>query len=133
MILLTQDTAANEEIETEGCPVCQASVRIPCVSIITEQHDLHRLLAGSMNSGTCPTCGTSVTAQTPVQVNLPELGIGLLFYTPLPYLDMDFVCQGIADAEGENHVFYSPDELARQVQARIRLSQFSFNGLKADD
>ncbi len=133
MILLTQDTAATEEIETEGRPNCRNSVRIPCVSINTEQHDLLRSLAGTMNTGTRQTCGTSVTAQSPVQVKLAELGIGILIYTPLRYLDMDFVYQGIADTESQNHFYYSLDELARQVQARVRLSKFSLNSLPAAD
>ena len=132
MILLSP-VAESPTITHTVCPVCQTTVPIPCVPVVSNQEDLRCLLAGTMNTCACPSCGTSVTAEIPVSVDLPELGIGVLLYSPFSYLEHDFVCQGIAETECQNLIFYSLDELARQVHARMRISEFSFNGLKADE
>lgn len=56
-------------------------------------------------------------------VDLPGLEIRMLFFTPLGYLEMHDVCQGLVENEGQNHILYPLDELARQVQARLCLSR----------
>ena len=129
MILLSH-IADSQEIVDVDCSVCETSVRIPCVPVVSDQADLRSLLAGTMNTRACPTCGTSLTAELPVEVNLPELGIGVLFYTPFSYLEHDFVREGIAESECLNLIFYSLGELARQVHARIRVVSFQTASLQ---
>lgn len=132
MILLSPFADAPDLADT-ACSVCQTCVSIPCVTRVDTNEGIESLLAGTLNTALCPSCGTMVTAEQPVYLDLPEPGIPYLIYAPLELLEDETVCEELNVDGRYRHVFYSLDELARQVQARIRLSQFSCNGLQADD
>lgn len=119
MILLSPVSEAPL-MEEASCRVCGEKVAIHCIEIVSTDEDLNKLLSGRLNTIDCPTCGSPVTSETAVEVNIPKLGIGTLFYTPFWYLDMEFVSKGFVEADGQNLVFYSLDELASQVKARIK-------------
>lgn len=131
MILLSP-VADPPDLADTACSVCQTCVSIPCVDKIDTREDLECLLAGTLNMAPCPTCGTAVTAEQPVYLDLPEPGIRYLGYAPLDLLEDDLVCASMIAEGNYQHIFYSLDELARQVQARLRLSQFAPGGLKSD-
>ncbi len=123
MILLSP-VADTPDLDDTNCPVCQASVLVPSVRKVNTCEDLESLVAGTLNTAPCPCCGTRVTSERPVHIDMPELGIGYLRYTPLDMLYEDGVCELLLVDDHHQHVFYSLEELARQVRARIRLSQF---------
>jgi hypothetical protein len=132
MILLSP-VADSPDLADTACPKCRTCFPIPCVPRVNTCEGLDSLIAGTLNTAPCPSCGTLVTSDRPVHIDMPELGIGYMRFTPLDMLDDDSVCQLMLVDNHYQLVFYSLDELARQVQARIRLSQVSFNGPKADD
>jgi hypothetical protein len=132
MILLTP-IADSPDLADSTCSVCQTCVAIPCVTRVNTSEGIESLLAGTLNAAPCPSCGTRVTSERPVHIDMPELGIGYLRYTPLDMLYHDGVCELLLKDDHHQQVFYSLDELARQVQARIRLSQFAPCNLKMDD
>jgi len=123
MILLSR-IADTPDWDHSDCPACQASVAIPCVDKIDTRESLDRLLAGTLNTALCPTCGGSVTAEHPVYIDLPEPGIPHLVYAPLSLLDDDSVCWELNVDGRYRLVYYSLDELSRQVQARLKLYNF---------
>jgi hypothetical protein len=123
MILLSPLTDTLDWDDTD-CPVCQTSVRIPCVDKIDTQESLNRLLAGTLNTAPCLSCGTKVTAEQPVYLDLPEPGIPYLIYAPLKLLEDDTVCEELNVDGRYRYVCYSLDELAHQVRARLRLHDF---------
>lgn len=120
MILLSR-IADTPDWDHSDCPACQASVAIPCVDKIDSRESLDRLLAGTLNTAPCPACGGSVTAEHPVYIDLPEPGMPHLIYAPLSLLDVDDVCSELNVDDRYRLVYYSLDELARQVRARLRL------------
>jgi hypothetical protein len=123
MILLPRasDTPDVDDIE---CPACRASVAVPCVGKIDTREALERLFAGTLNTAPCPSCGSTVTSEQPVYIDLPESGIPFLIYTPLSLLEHDSVCEELYNEGRYRLVSYSLDELARQVRARIKLHEF---------
>lgn len=127
MILLSP-VADSPDLYASACPVCQATVPILTVSRVKTCEDLESLVAGTLNTAPCPCCGTRVTSERPVHIDMPELGIGHLRYTPLDMLYHEGVCELLLVDDHHQQVFYSLDELARQVQARLRLSQFAPGG-----
>ena len=131
MILLSP-VADTPDLADAACSVCQASVTIPCVDKIDTREALESLLAGTLNTAPCPSCGTMVTAEQPVYLDLPEPGIPYLIYAPLELLEDETVCEELNVDGRYRHVCYSLDELARQVRARIRLSRFAANALHGD-
>jgi hypothetical protein len=123
MILLSR-IADTPDWDHFDCPACQASVAIPCVDKIDTRESLDRLLAGTLNTAPCPACGGSVTAEHPVYIDLPEPGMPHLIYAPLSLLDDDAVCSELNVDGRYRLVYYSLEELAHQVRARIRLQNF---------
>jgi hypothetical protein len=123
MILLPRasDTPDVDDIE---CPVCRVSIAVPCVGKIDNREALERLLAGELNTASCPCCGTTVTAEQPVYLDLPDPGIPYLIYAPIELLEDDTVCEELNVDGRYRFVCYSLDELARQVRARLRLQNF---------
>lgn len=123
MILLTP-IADPPDLVDATCSACRASVRVPCVLKVDTQKSLDCLLAGTINTTSCPSCGTPVSADRPVHIDMPELGVGSLTYAPLHMLDHDHVCANLLEDNHYEIVFYSLEELARQVRARLRLNLF---------
>ena len=123
MILLSP-VADPPAFADAACSVCQMCVSIPCVTRVDTNEAMESLLAGTLNTAPCPSCGTMVTAEQPVYLDLPEPGIPYLIYAPLELLEDETVCEELNVDGRYRHVCYSLDELARQVRARIRLSQF---------
>jgi len=102
------------------CPHCDAALSIPCVSIVDTLQRLGWLLDGTLNTVTCHRCGERVTAQEPVLVNLETHGIEHMIFMPLSYLESGlFPAEELAAPEEIGRTFFSLDELARQVRARI--------------
>ena len=126
MILLSHVAECSDIIDVV-CSVCGESVAVPCeLDVVTEEH-LSKLLTGTFNAKPCPTCGTRAVADRPVDVDIPELGIGLLKYAPLYMLEHDMVCEEFLKDNQYHHYFYSLDELARQIRARLLISNFQIN------
>lgn len=123
MILLTRVDDTPDRDFTD-CPSCRTLVPVPCVQMIDTHENLERLLAGTLNTALCQSCGTTVTAEHPVYVDLPESGIPFLIYAPLSLLEHDSVCEELHNDGRYRLVSYSLDELARQVRARLRLHNF---------
>ncbi len=132
MILLHPVACPPDLIDT-NCPGCRASFPISCVSRVTTREGLDSLLGGTLNSARCPSCDTRVVSDRPVHIDMPELGVGCLRYAPIDLLENDAVCEQLLVDSHYQLVFYSLDELARQVQARVRLSRFAHNGFNSDD
>lgn len=132
MILLSP-VADPPDLADTACPVCRASVTIPCVDKIDTREALESLLAGTLNTALCPSCGTMVTAEQPVYLDLPEPGIPYLIYTPIELLEDETVCEELNVDGRYRHVCYSLDELARQVRARLRLLRFAPNLVNTGD
>jgi hypothetical protein len=123
MILLSR-VADTPDWDDTDCPVCQASVRVPYVDKIDTRESLDRLMSGTLNTASCPSCGSTVTAEHPLYIDLPEAGIPFLIYAPLSLLEDDTVCEELIDNGRYRLVSYSLDELVRQVRARLRLRNF---------
>jgi hypothetical protein len=123
MILLTR-VADTPDVDDTECPACRVSIAVPCVGKIDNREALERLLAGELNTAPCPCCGTTVTAEQPVYLDLPDPGIPYLIYAPLELLEDDTVCEELNIDGRYRFVCYSLDELARQVRARLRLQNF---------
>lgn len=130
MILLSP-VADPPDLANAACSVCQTCVTIPCVTRVDTNEAMESLLAGTLNTAPCPSCGTMVTAEQPVYLDLPEPGIPYLIYTPIEQLEDETVCEELNVDGRYRHVCYSLDELARQVRARLRLSQFAPNKLNS--
>jgi len=126
MILLSR-VADTPDVDDIDCPACRVSVAVPCVGKIDTREALGRLLAGDLNTASCPSCGTTVTAEQPVYLDLPDPGIPYLIYAPLELLEDDTVCEELNIDGHYRFVCYSLDELARQVRARLRLHNFVLN------
>ena len=110
----------NEEVEQGTCPRCEKAMAIPCVSVVNTLQTLRSLLDGNLNTSTCDGCGERVIAQEPVLVNLEVHGIEHMIFMPLSYLeDGLFPPEELANPEEIGRTFFSLDELARQVRARI--------------
>lgn len=120
MTLLAR-VADNPDVDDTDCPACRESVPIPCVQKIDTRETLERLLSGELNTAPCPACGTTVTAEQPVYLDLPEPGVPYLIYAPIELLEDDTVCEELNIDGRYRFVCYSLDELARQVRARLRL------------
>lgn len=119
MIPLYQ-TRPKDEMEHGVCPHCDAALAIPCISIVDTLGKLRALLDGTLNTATCHGCGQPVTAQEPVLVNLETHGIEHMIFLPLWYLESGLFPAGeLAAPEEIGRTFFSLDELARQVRARI--------------
>jgi hypothetical protein len=102
------------------CPHCDTAMSIPCVSVVDNLRKLRSLLDGTLNTATCHGCGESVTAQEPVLVNMENHGIEHMIFMPLSYLERGlFPAEALAAPEEIGRTFFSLDELARQVRARI--------------
>jgi hypothetical protein len=102
------------------CPHCDTAMSIPCVSVVDNLRKLRSLLDGTLNTATCHGCGESVTAQEPVLVNMENHGIEHMIFMPLSYLERGlFPAEELAAPEEIGRTFFSLDELARQVRARI--------------
>jgi hypothetical protein len=125
--------ADSPDLVESNCPNCLTPVPIPCIPRVNTSEDLDRLLAGTLNTAPCASCGTPVTSDRPVHIDIPELGIGQLRYAPLDLLEDDSVCELLLEERQYQLLFYSLGELANQVRARVRLSQFSPNGTGKDD
>jgi CpXC protein len=123
MILLSC-VSESPDVDEVNCSVCTASVTVSCVEVINTREGLERLLAGTLNTAPCPNCGTTVTAERPVYLDLPEPGIPYLIYAPIKLLEDDTVCEELNVDGRYSYVCYSLDELARQVRARLRLHSF---------
>jgi CpXC protein len=132
MILLSP-SAESPDVGDADCPVCRTSVLVPCVDKIDTRESLERLLAGTLNTTPCPNCGTTVAAEQPVYLDLPDAGIPYLIYAPLELLEDDTVCDELNVDGRYRFVCYSLDELALQVRARLRLHSFSLNMPNMDD
>ncbi|MFZ9935680.1 MAG: hypothetical protein ACO3JG_01330 [Luteolibacter sp.] len=110
----------NEEMEQGVRPRCDVPMSIPCVSVVDTLQKLRSLLDGSLNTSTCDGCGERVTAQEPVLVNLEAQGVKHMIFIPLSYLEEGiFPAEELANPEEIGRTFFSLDELARQVRARI--------------
>jgi hypothetical protein len=123
-MLLLSRVADTPDWDDADCPVCQTSVPVSCVDRIDTRESLDRLLVGTLNTATCPSCGSTVTAEHPVYLDLPEPGIPYLIYAPIELLEDDTVCEELNVDGSCRFVCYSLDELARQVRARLRLHNF---------
>lgn len=123
MILLSP-VADPPDLADAACSVCRASVTIPCVTRVDTTETMESLLAGTLNTAPSPSCGTMVTAEQPVYLDLSKPGIPYLIYTPIELLEDETVCEELNVDGRYRHVCYSLDELARQVRARIRLQNF---------
>lgn len=123
-MILHSRVADAPDCDDTDCPVCQASVLVPCVDRIDTRESLGRLLDGTLNTAPCPSCGSTVTSEQPVYIDLPESGIPFLVYVPLALLEHDSVCEELYNNGRYRLVCYSLDELARQVRARLRLHNF---------
>ena len=132
MILLSP-VADPPDLADAACSVCQTCVTIPCVTRVDTNEAMESLLAGTLNTAPCPSCGTMVTAEQPVYLDLPEPGIPYLIYTPIELLEDETVCEELNVDGRYRHVCYSLDELARQVRARLRLHSFSLKMPNMDD
>jgi hypothetical protein len=107
-------------MEHGACPHCNAELSIPCVSTVDTLQRLGWLLDGTLNTVTCHGCRERVTAQEPVLVNLETHGIEHMIFMPLSYLESGlFPAEELAPPEEIGRTFFSLDELARQVRARI--------------
>jgi len=131
MNFLTPVADSQNLIDT-ACSNCRAPVLVPCVPRVNTSEGLESLLAGTLNTASCPSCGELVTSNRPVRIDMPELGIGHLRYAPLDLLESDSVCEALLNESHYQFLFYSLDELARQVRARLRLSRFSSTGLMTE-
>jgi hypothetical protein len=131
MILLSR-VADTPDVDDIDCPACRVSVAVPCVGKIDTREALERLFAGTLNTAPCPSCGTTVTAEQSVYLDLPEPGIPYLIYAPLELLEDDTVCEELNVDARYCLVFYSLDELARQVRARLRLHEFGLKRSNTD-
>ena len=125
--------ADSPDLIATACSICRAPVSIPCVPRVNTCEGMDSLLAGTLNTAPCPSCGELVTSEMPVHIDMPELGIGYLRYTPLDLLENASVCEGLLNESHYQQVFYSLDELTRQVRARLHLSRFSPTGLKTEN
>ncbi len=114
----------DDEIEHGECPHCSTALSIPCISIVDNLRNLRSLLDGSLNTETCHGCGESVTLQEPVLVNMVAHGIEGMIFMPLSYLEQEyFPVEELAARDLIDRTFFSLDELARQVRARILIHQ----------
>lgn len=123
-MMFTHRVADDSEWDDTDCPVCQTTVPVPCVDKIDTREALDRLLSGTLNTAPCPSCGSTVTAEHPLYIDLTESGIPFLIYAPLALLEHDSVCEELIENGRYRVVSYSLDELARQVRARLRLHDF---------
>ena len=123
MILLPRASDTPDVDDTE-CPACRVSIAVPCVGKIDNREALERLLAGELNTAPCPCCGTIVTAEQPVYLDLPDPGIPYLIYAPIELLEDDTVCEELNVDGRYRFVYYSLGDLASQVRARLRLHNF---------
>lgn len=132
MILLSR-VADTPDVDDIDCPACRVSVAVPCVRKIDTREALERLFDGTLNTAACPSCGTTVTAEQPVYLDLPEAGIPYLIYAPIELLEDDTVCEELNVDGRYRFVCYSLDELARQARARLRLHNFVLNRSNTED
>jgi hypothetical protein len=103
-------------------------VSVLCTGIIDTLPKLDSLLDGTLNTTTCATCGGQVTADVPIWINLEPHGLSPLFYMPLDYLELEYFDPTLLSAPGEaDRIFYSYNELARQVRARIPIHRLRIN------
>jgi hypothetical protein len=117
-------TTPDDEIEHGTCPHCDTAMSIPCASIVDSMHKLRSLLDGGLNTATCQGCYKQITAQEPVFVNLEIHGLEQMIFMPLSYLERGFLPAEELAAPGKiGRIFFSLDELARQVRARIIIHQ----------
>lgn len=117
MILLFTEP---EERETVPCSQCGTMVSVACTGIIDSLPKLRSLLDDTLNTTTCATCGGQVTADVPIWLSIEAHGLEPLFYMPLEYLESGYLDPTtLSDPVNTNQVFYSRNELARQVRARI--------------
>ena len=112
-------TRPNDEMEHGVCPHCNTAMSIPCVSMVDTLQKLRSLLDGTLNTATCHGCGESITAHEPVLVNMEAHGIEQMMFMPLSYLESGLVAFSEWAPDEIGRTFYSLDELARQVRARI--------------
>lgn len=113
-------TRPDDEMEHGVCPHCNNAMSIPCISMVDTLPKLRSLLDGTLNTAACHGCGELITAQEPVLVNLEKHGIENMIFMPLSYLESGlFPASELAHPEEIGRTFYSLDELARQVRARI--------------
>ena len=111
-------------MEDGVCPHCNTAMLIPCVGIVDTMQKLRSLLDGSLNTATCHGCGQRITVQEPVFVNLEIHGLEQMIYMPLSYLERGFLPAEELAAPGKiGRTFFSLNELARQVRARIIVHQ----------
>ena len=101
------------------CPHCNTAMSIPSVSMVDTLQKLRSLLDGTLNTATCHGCGESITAQEPVLVNMEAHGIEHMMFMPLSYLESGLVAFSEWSPDEIARTFFSLDELARQVRARI--------------
>jgi hypothetical protein len=107
-------------MEHGTCPHCSAALSIPCISIVDDLHKLRSLLDATLNTVTCHGCGASVTAEEPVLVNMVTHGIDGMVFMPLSYIERGYIlAEQVTDPEDAGRIFYSLNELARQVRAQI--------------
>jgi hypothetical protein len=117
MILLTQ---TPDELECGACPHCSTKVFISCTPILDSIPKLRMLLNGTLNTCACNVCGESVTAEDPVWINMEHHGLEPMFYMPLSYLESGYIDPAaLSDPVNTNQIYYSLNELASQVRARI--------------
>ena len=110
---------SDDEMEHGVCPHCNTAMSIPCISMVDTLGKLRSLLDGTLNTATCHGCGESITAQEPVLLNMEAHGIEQMMFMPLSYLECGLVAFSEWAPDETGWTFFSLDELARQVRARI--------------
>jgi hypothetical protein len=120
MILLAR--TPDEEQEVVSCPHCQTETIVSCIAVIDTLPKLHSLLDGTLNSAPCEGCGQPVTPDVPLLVDMEGHGLEQLVYVPFNLFEL--ACtdpEYFSDPGSANQTYYSRNELARQVQARIMI------------
>lgn len=91
-----------------------------CTDIIDTLPKLDSLLDGTLNTTICATCEDPVIVDFPIWINMEPHGLEPLFYMPLDYLESGYFDPTVLSGPAtKNRIFYSRNERARQVRARI--------------
>ena len=122
MILL--HNTPDDNLEHGACPHCNSALSISFTSVVDSLKKLRLLLNGSLNTTNCHECGESIILQEPVLVNMESHGIEHMLYMPLCYLEKGYYpAEEFVASDDIGRIFFSLDELASQVRARILIDQ----------